>query len=156
MITIHAGQCGNQLGFCLADSFFDHLIEDEMNLQYFFRQSSKSRWTSRSICVDTEPKVIYECMEHAKLKKKWIFDLNNVSYEHGGAGNNWALGYEMFAGNFRDQTIDRIRYEVEQSDIPSSLIVIHSVGGGTGSGLGTRLTEQLQDEVSIHSYYSIK
>ena len=91
MITVHAGQCGNQLGYCILDSLYDHIKqgEDVKALDHFFRKSEKrKKWVARSVCLDTEPKVIHECFERAKHTKDWIFNESGAAYEHGGAGNN--------------------------------------------------------------------
>jgi len=161
MICIQAGQCGNQLGFCVLDSLYEHLEEHRDLLPYFFRlrQSGRSqtepKWVARCVCIDTEPKVIHECIEHAKLSKKWTFDPNCSVYRHGGAGNNWAMGYQLCSGSFRESALDRIRHELEQVDISSTLVVMHSLGGGTGSGLGTRITEEISDEFSGSSIINL-
>jgi hypothetical protein len=94
MISVNAGQCGNQLGYCIIDSLYDHLNDendtfDARNLEHFFRRSEKrKKWVARSVCLDTEPKVIHECFERAKQSKNWVFNETGAAYEHGGAGNN--------------------------------------------------------------------
>ncbi len=39
--------------------------------------------------------------------------------------------------------------ELEHCDTSATIMFIHSMGGGTGSGLGTRITEEAADEVFI-------
>lgn len=42
---------------------------------------------------------------------------------------------------------------MEHCDAPPLLLFSHSLGGGTGSGLGTRLCEEAADEVSmLHAF----
>lgn len=160
MITVHAGQCGNQLGYCVLDSLFDHLAqpgistyEQEKLMNHFFRRSrkgsnSKSKWVARSVCIDTEPKVIHDCINQAKEMNKWLLSDKQCHYEYGGAGNNWARGYQLFAGEFRDASMNSVRLELEEADVSPTIMVVHSIGGGTGSGLGTRMTEEICDEFS--------
>ena len=69
-------------------------------------------------------------------------------YRHGGAGNNWAMGYQMCSGDFLDSSINCLRRELECCDLPPMLLTIHSTAGGTGSGLGTRITEAMCEEFS--------
>jgi hypothetical protein len=152
MILINAGQCGNQLGYCLIDSVYNHLHENQEELEYFFRKTQSNELISRSICLDTEPKVIHECIQQSIESTRWLYDARNMLYQHGGAGNNWALGFEMYSGKFKMDSLERIRYELEMCDLPSSLLVVHSVGGGTGSGLGTSLTETIADEARVYTY----
>ena len=58
----------------------------------------------------------------------------------------------MCTGTFRDDSIDCIRRELEEVDRCSVIAIYHSIGGGTGSGLGTRITEEIRDEV-LHMRY---
>lgn len=161
MISIHAGQCGNQLGYCILDSLHDHLTapthsgpqadKQRQLMNHFFRRthregSSTSKWTARSVCIDTEPKVIHDCITRAEDMKKWFFNQSNAHYEYGGAGNNWARGYQLCTGDFRDAAIDSIRRELEDADVSPTLLIVHSIGGGTGSGLGTKMTEEIYDD----------
>lgn len=53
----------------------------------------------------------------------------------------------MCSGAFRDDSMDCIRKELEDVDMCSVIGIYHSIGGGTGSGLGTRITEEIRDEV---------
>lgn len=165
MISIHAGQCGNQLGYCVLDSLFDHLTQPQPGaetsendnqtilMNHFFRRtrdirggSSKSKWVARSVCIDTEPKVIHDCISRAEDMKKWFFNDKHAHYEYGGAGNNWARGYQLCTGSFRDASMNSIRVELEEADVSPTLLIVHSIGGGTGSGLGTKMSEEIYDE----------
>lgn len=40
MITVHAGQCGNQLGYCLLDTLYEHILNNEIHLELYFHSSS--------------------------------------------------------------------------------------------------------------------
>ena len=42
--------------------------------------------------------------------------------------------------------MQKIRREVEDADSLQCFMIFHSLGGGTGSGLGTYILEQLADE----------
>jgi hypothetical protein len=55
----------------------------------------------------------------------------------------------MCSGSFRDDSMDCIRREMEDVDMCSVIGIFHSIGGGTGSGLGTKITEEIRDEVVI-------
>ena len=90
--------------------------------------------------------LVNEVLERAKREGKWTFDKGSIAYRHGGAGNNWALGYNMCSGEFLDSSLNCIRRELEFCECPTSLVSLHSMGGGTGSGLGTRMTEAMCDE----------
>ena len=52
----------------------------------------------------------------------------------------------MFSGEFLDISMDLIRREIEYCDTSPLIVSTHSVAGGTGSGLGTRVSECVRDE----------
>lgn len=79
-----------------------------------------------------------------------------VPKEGGGAGNNWASGYAQ-ADKFQEEMLDMIDREAEGSDSLEGFVLIHSIAGGTGSGLGSYLLEKLNDKFpkQIISTYSV-
>merc|ERR1712117_256711 len=56
-----------------------------------------------------------------------------------------------------EQCLDRIRVEIEQCDAPQGFQLFHSLGGGTGSGMGTLLLLKIRDGYPdrITSTYSV-
>ena len=52
-----------------------------------------------------------------------------------GAGNNWAAGYGQ-AESVADEMMDMIDREADGSDSLEGFMLLHSIAGGTGSGLG--------------------
>ena len=54
-----------------------------------------------------------------------------------GSGNNWAHGYGEYGPKYKDNLLERIRQIVEECDSLQSFFLLHSLGGGTGSGLGS-------------------
>ncbi|KAL3902023.1 MAG: hypothetical protein SGCHY_000133 [Lobulomycetales sp.] len=75
-----------------------------------------------------------------------IFDDEQIISSNSGSGNNWAVGYSNYGNLYREEIMDAIRRQVEFCDALSSFVVISSLGGGTGSGLGSFVGEQLADE----------
>jgi hypothetical protein len=62
-----------------------------------------------------------------------------------GAGNNWADGYVNYGQQTATTVLEMLQREVEQADALEAFLILSSVAGGTGSGLGTRLTELIRD-----------
>ena len=65
-----------------------------------------------------------------------------VSKEGSGAGNNWANGYSQ-GEKFQEEIIDMIEREADGSDSLEGFLILHSIAGGTGSGLGSFMLEKL-------------
>ena len=116
--------------------------------------------------LDLEPRVINNIRNS---EYKHLYNPENVfiSEHGGGAGNNWASGFEQ-GGKISEKIFDMIDREADGSDnlqvrfsrknqntrfllnIPmpnqvKAFTVCHSTAGGTGSGLGSYLLENLAD-----------
>merc|ERR1711992_45445 len=57
-----------------------------------------------------------------------------------GAKGHYTEGAELV-----DSVLDRVRMEIEQCDSPQGFQIFHSLGGGTGSGMGTLLLLKIRD-----------
>lgn len=56
-----------------------------------------------------------------------------------------AVGYHVHCEEYRDRLEESIRYTVEKCDRLHGFLLMHSLGGGTGSGLGTATLKLLED-----------
>jgi tubulin epsilon len=73
-----------------------------------------------------------------------LFDQRAILTDVSGAGNNWAHGYHVYGPQYQDHIFEMIRCEAEQCDSLQGFFLIHSLGGGTGSGLGSYLLTILE------------
>ncbi len=53
-----------------------------------------------------------------------------------GSGNNFAHGHYFYGPKYRDSFEEGLRNNAEKCDSLQTFIVTHSLGGGTGSGVG--------------------
>ncbi|KAH7969114.1 hypothetical protein HPB52_014710 [Rhipicephalus sanguineus] len=63
-----------------------------------------------------------------------------------GSGNNWAVGFHEYGAKYREKIAEHIRKEAEHCSCLQTFFLLHSLGGGTGSGLGTAVLEMLSEE----------
>ncbi|XP_037541977.1 tubulin epsilon chain [Nematolebias whitei] len=75
-----------------------------------------------------------------------VFDSAQLLTDVSGSGNNWAVGYLTYGAAYRQSIVDKLRRASEQCDCLQCFFLIHSMGGGTGSGLGTRVLSLLEEE----------
>ena len=68
----------------------------------------------------------------------------SLSADGGGAGNNWAYGFAQ-GEKVYDEIMEMIDREADGSDSLEGFMLLHSIAGGTGSGLGSYLLETLSD-----------
>ncbi|KAL6247227.1 gamma-tubulin [Rhinocladiella similis] len=155
IITIQAGQCGNAIGSRFWQQLCqEHGISRDGNLEefateggdrkdVFFYQSDDTRYIPRAILVDLEPRVI-NSIQQGPYKN--IYNPENFFVgEHGmGAGNNWAAGYAA-GERVQEEIFDMIDREADGSDSLEGFMLLHSIAGGTGSGLGSYLLERMND-----------
>ncbi|KAG9337757.1 hypothetical protein JZ751_028255 [Albula glossodonta] len=152
-VLLQVGQCGNQLGL-----EWWRLIMQSPGLG---KENDRSPFITRdgklaAVFVDSEPKVLRGARHLVRSKKLPEY---NVIAGKGGRGSNWAYGYHGQRGeeecDILQQTMDALRREVERRDCYCGTILFHSLSGGTGSGLGARLCEEIREEFPVGHILSV-
>jgi len=179
IIHVQVGQCGNQVGcafwsaivaeHCLdaqgkfnSDAINDEDgdgIPDELeNIDVYFRGTTQekleAKWVPRAVLVDLEPGTM-DVIKASAIGP--LFKSDNMCFGNNGAGNNWAKGHYTEGAELVEEVLDKIRQEIEQCDAPQGFQLFHSLGGGTGSGMGTLLLLKIRDGYPdrITSTYSV-
>jgi tubulin beta len=75
-----------------------------------------------------------------------LFRPDNFVFGQTGAGNNWAKGHYTEGAELIDSVLDVVRKEAEGCDCLQGFQITHSLGGGTGSGMGTLLISKVREE----------
>ena len=165
-IVVQVGQCGNQVGCRFWDlALREHAKSNAQGtydsaLSSFFRNVDDRRSArsaslpvgdgsgkirslkARAVLVDMEESVVNE-MLRGQLGE--IFDCRQNLTSISGSGNNWAVGHLMYGDMYSEQIADCIRRAAEECDCLQTFFLLHSMGGGTGSGLGTYILDHLRD-----------
>lgn len=155
IITCQVGQCGNQIGtefwkqLCAehgisADGILEDFATDGGDRKdVFFYQADDEHYIPRALLFDLEPRVINSILSG---ESRNLYNPENVflSPDGGGAGNNWASGYQQ-ANDKEEEIMEMIDREADGSDSLEGFVLIHSIAGGTGSGMGSNLLEKLND-----------
>lgn len=153
IVSIHVGQTGNQI----ADEFW-RLILREHNLnpdgtttaatdksnqhqEVFFHRERDGKYVPRAVLVDLEPGVISR-IESGEMGS--LFDKGAIVKKLPGASNNWARGYCVEGERVIDQIMNVIDAAVEKTKALQGFMITHSIGGGSGSGLGALIIERLR------------
>ncbi|KAL0122023.1 hypothetical protein PUN28_007073 [Cardiocondyla obscurior] len=97
---------------------------------------------ARAVLVDMEDSVVSR-FQHGPLRQ--LFDQTCTVTNYPGSGNNWAVGYYVHGREYQDRLEESIRHMVEKCDRLHGFLLMHSLGGGTGSGLGTATLKLLKD-----------
>ena len=154
ILSIHVGQCGNQI----ADRFWrlilrEHGLNEQgmpkdgstastnTNMEVFFHKVRDGKYVPRAILVDLEPGVIAR-IEGGDMSQ--LFDESSIVRKIPGAANNWARGYNIEGERVIDQIMNVIDSAVEKTKGLQGFLLTHSIGGGSGSGLGSLILERLR------------
>jgi len=101
------------------------------------------KYVPRSILLDLEPGTMDAARAGAFGQ---LFRPDNFVFGHSGAGNNWAKGHYTEGAELVDSVLDVVRKESENCDCLQGFQLAHSLGGGTGSGMGTLLMSKIREE----------
>jgi len=113
--------------------------------------------TARAVLVDTEPKAVNAALRSPGGR---LIDPSRCVTGHSGCANNWAFGYlvqqssrEYEQSSRRvtifEQAMEAIRQEVECCSGMVEFLMIHSTAGGSGSGLGSLILENLRAQYPL-------
>ena len=154
---VSVGQCGNQLGERLWRDLHKSCDEGRTASPFFAPNG-----VARAVLVDSEPKVVSGLLQ----RNPKLFREESAACGQSGRGNNWGLGYNGIGhrGNLRhkafsvnkDQRLDdsllipkalcavhREALRVDRNCL-EAIVVLHSLAGGTGSGVTSKLVEKLR------------
>eukprot|EP00903_Cladosiphon_okamuranus_P007103 g6902.t1 len=105
---------------------------------------------ARCLAVDSEPKVVQRFRGRVESLRP-----ENAIFSQSGLANNWAMGFascrsdggsDGAEGGPFSRCMEGVRREAERSSWLNTVVMTHSLAGGTGSGLGSGLLQSLRDE----------
>ncbi|KID81430.1 tubulin/FtsZ family protein [Metarhizium guizhouense ARSEF 977] len=148
-------EIGNQIG-----SAFWHVISGEHGLDssgmyngtsdlqlkrmnVYFNETSSNKYVPRAVLVDLESGTL-DAVRAGILGQ--LFRPDNFVFGQSSAGNNWAKGHYTEGAELADHVLDVVRREAEGCDCLQGFQITHSLGGGTGSGMGTLLISKIREE----------
>jgi len=166
IVHLQAGQCGNQIGAKFwevmsgehgVDSTGTYVGDDDIQLErinVYFNEGQGGRYVPRAVLTDLEPGTMdaIRAGSHGSL-----FRPDNYVFGQSGAGNNWAKGHYTEGAELVDSIMEVIRKETETCDVLQGFQITHSMGGGTGAGMGTLIVSKIREEYPdrIMSTYSV-
>ncbi|CAK1600307.1 unnamed protein product [Parnassius mnemosyne] len=155
IVHIQVGRCGNQIGSKFWEVISDeHGIDNEgcykgdsdlqlERINVYYNEGAAYKYVPRAVLVDLEPGTM-DSIRGGPFGS--IFRPDNIVYGMTGAGNNWAKGHYTEGADLLEPVLDVVRKEAEGCDCLQGFQLVHSIGGGTGSGLGTLLLSNLREE----------
>ena len=156
IITLSLGSCGNNM----AESFWN-LIHQEHDLDstgkhisstpiqknridtYFTPAYNESYWYPRTIWADLDTGTV-DRIRGGEIGRLVNPDLTITG--RASAGNNWAVGHYTEGAEIIDIILDKARKQAEKCESLHGFQMMHSLGGGTGSGLGSLILSKVREE----------
>lgn len=155
IVHIQTGQCGNQIG-----AKFWEVISDEHGIDpsgayvgtsdiqlerigVYYNEAASRKYVPRAVMVDLEPGTM-DAVRAGPFGQ--LFRPDNFVFGQSGAGNNWAKGHYTEGAELVDSVLDVVRKEAESCDCLQGFQITHSLGGGTGAGMGTLLISKIREE----------
>ncbi|VVC40690.1 Tubulin/FtsZ, 2-layer sandwich domain,Tubulin,Beta tubulin,Tubulin, conserved [Cinara cedri] len=151
ILQIQVGQCGNRVGNSFWKTVSDEHGLDKLGrfdgnsadtqldrINVYYEEISSKSYMPRAVLVDTDLTALNAIGGAGRFKQESLVGGS------GGTGTNWARGYNdvKLAG----RVLDAVRFAAERCDRLQGFQIVHSLGGGTGSGLGSRIVDALRDQ----------
>ncbi|EDO06790.1 Tubulin/FtsZ family GTPase domain protein [Babesia bovis T2Bo] len=159
VIAVHIGQAGVQVGNAVWELFcIEHGIrpdgtveadpgygagEEDHAFHAFFAETASGKHVPRCLFVDLEPSVVDEVRRGAY---KGLFHPEQLMSGKEDAANNFARGRYTTGADILNPAMDRIRKLSDACDSIQGFLFFSAVGGGTGSGTGSLLLENIGAE----------
>lgn len=155
IVHVQVGQCGNQVGAKFWEVVSEEhgidpsgLYKGDSELQLerinvYYNEVSGNKYVPRAVLVDLEPGVL-DSIRASPIGS--MFRPDNFTHSQSGAGNNWAKGHYTEGAELVESVVDVVRKEAENCDCLQGFQICHSLGGGTGSGMGTLLISKIREE----------
>ena len=123
-------------------------------INVYFHEGQSGRYVPRAVLTDLEPGTM-DAIRAGPFGG--VFRPDNFVFGQSGAGNNWAKGHYTEGAELVDAIMDVTRKEAEACDMLQGFQITHSMGGGTGSGMGTLLVSKVREEFPdrIMTTYSV-
>ncbi|XP_029038220.1 tubulin epsilon chain-like [Osmia bicornis bicornis] len=133
----------------LSDAFHSFFFVPDNRHDFCFKTVNdlrRAKVKARAILIDMEDSVVGG-LKRGPLRD--LFDQKCTVTNYPGCGNNWAVGYHTYGNEYHEKLEDAIRLTVEKCSQLHGFLILHSLGGGTGSGLGTAVLKLLADNYPV-------
>ncbi len=162
---IQVGQCGNQLSEEVWTLARRELEYDTRPFPYHPWFAEECSWSfsklsgrsisdnnfcqrqsilyPRAIAIDTEPNVVRNGTAATGFRPENV--VLGGSGGGGGCSNCWAAGFTE-QGDLLERSLETVRRESERCHVQRGMTIVNSLGGGTGSGMGSALLSLLRDD----------
>uniref|UniRef100_A0A0G4HD30 Tubulin delta chain n=1 Tax=Chromera velia CCMP2878 TaxID=1169474 RepID=A0A0G4HD30_9ALVE len=114
---------------------------------------------ARAVLIDMEPKVVRACLRkhtqgctavnsrEREKRLRWRYNPRSSFCQQSGSANNWAHGFYKHGPAVEAQLLEKLKVQLEACERLDGILLVQSLAGGTGSGLGAFVTQLLRDSL---------
>ena len=145
VITVSIGKCGIYFGNSIWIQYFnEHNVNKHGNIPNdsdtsfacFFHEIKSKKYITRNLSIDLDPNTINDIKTSEYCE---LFSNEYLVNHFEDAGNIFARGYYTVGIQIMYEFNNQLRKLVETCHNVQGFLFNHSVGGGTGSGLGAKI-----------------
>ncbi|KAL0269190.1 UNVERIFIED_CONTAM: hypothetical protein PYX00_007001 [Menopon gallinae] len=153
ILSVHVGEAGVRLGDSIWELYcVEHGIrpngelcnqQDISALDTFFTVNSNGKCVPRAIFADTDSSSV----DSIRIGKfRYLHNPRNLLSGKEDAANCFAKGYLSIGREMMDVIMNKVRTAAEEASKVQGIFLCRSAGGGTGSGMGCCLLEELRND----------
>jgi tubulin alpha len=121
---------------------------DGSNFEAFYSLTESCQYVPRAVFIDLEPTVIDEIRTGTYRS---LFHPDKLLNGKEDAANNYSRGYFTVGKEMLEPVCDAIRKSANECNSLNGFFIVHSFGGGTGSGFASLLMERLSHDYTKKS-----
>ena len=152
IVTICIGGCGVKLGEAVWTQYHvEHNIstdgkhtednkEADTTFKNYYKEAKDGTYTARTLMIDSN---LNSLNEIRTSKYSSIYDPKYFLSHNFDAENNFATGKYILTKEMMPKINEKLNKIIEACDNFKGFLIKHSWGGGTGSGLGSSLFENM-------------
>ncbi|CAG9326078.1 unnamed protein product [Blepharisma stoltei] len=140
IISLEIGKCGHEIG----TAFTNNIIQEWAvynPLEIPTESERKSNESANPFLSDFK-KILFSSSS-SEIHQRSLY--SSIISDIPEASHNWAKGYLQSGQSHGEEFLDKITTIAEQCESLDNFLLIHSIGGGLGSGLGSFLLNLLSD-----------
>ena len=157
IFSLQIGKTGMEVGLTMWELFLlEHNIQpdgvkhiffnEDLNSQFFFKsffnETAYNTFIPRCLFIDTDPNISNDVRTNELLR---LFPRENFVFGLEESSNLYSCRYTEEGKEIVNISLDRINHFLECCDSPQGFLIFNSISGGTGSGLGSLLLEEISN-----------
>lgn len=123
----------------------------DISFSTFFHENAQGQFVPRSLFLDLEPSV---CDQIANTNMKNLFDPEKIVYAAEDGASVYARGMFIASKYIHPKMFLQLRKTIESCNSLNYIHIVHSTGGGTGTGYVSKMSLDIVDSLNFSNLMS--